>query len=55
MKNRIKNQVFNPIFHDFSLVLASGGFTGKVWAVHEGTTVFSHEPLLPTEVPFWQV
>lgn len=29
-------------------------FTGKLWAVPEGTVVFAHEPMLRIEAPLWQ-
>lgn len=40
-----------PHFWD---MLAKGGFTGDVWAVPEGATVFANEPFLRIEAPLWQ-
>ena len=34
--------------------LLSGGFTGNVWALPEGTAVFANEPILRIEAPLWQ-
>ncbi|MEL6496575.1 MAG: nicotinate phosphoribosyltransferase [Cyanobacteria bacterium J06623_7] len=34
--------------------LLSGGFTGDVWAVPEGTAIFANEPILRIEAPLWQ-
>ncbi len=38
----------------FWSVLAEGSFTGNVWALPEGTTVFPNQPLLRIEAPLWQ-
>ncbi len=34
--------------------LLTGGFTGDVWAVPEGTAVFANEPILRIEALLWQ-
>jgi nicotinate phosphoribosyltransferase len=38
----------------FWSLLESGGFSGDVWAIAEGTAVFANEPLLRIEAPLWQ-
>ncbi|MBV5259683.1 nicotinate phosphoribosyltransferase [Synechococcus moorigangaii CMS01] len=35
-------------------LLATGGFTGDLWAVPEGTILFPQEPFLRIEAPLWQ-
>lgn len=34
--------------------LATGCFSGDVWALPEGTAAFAHEPLLRIDAPLWQ-
>jgi nicotinate phosphoribosyltransferase len=38
----------------FWSLLATGRFTGDVWAVPEGTAIFPNQPLLRIEAPLWQ-
>ncbi|WP_310428082.1 nicotinate phosphoribosyltransferase [Chamaesiphon sp. VAR_48_metabat_135_sub] len=35
-------------------LLATARFTGDIWAVPEGTTIFANEPILRIEAPLWQ-
>jgi nicotinate phosphoribosyltransferase len=39
---------------EFWTLLIEGKFTGDLWAVPEGTPIFSHEPILRVEAPLWQ-
>ena len=47
-------QIFDHVPDRFWEVLASGRFTGDVWAVPEGTVLFANEPFLRIEAPLWQ-
>lgn len=46
--------IFDHVPDRFWEVLASGRFTGDVWAVPEGTVLFANEPFLRIEAPLWQ-
>ena len=46
--------IFNRAPQEFWQLLESGGFTGDVWAVPEGTAIFANEPILRIEAPLWQ-
>jgi nicotinate phosphoribosyltransferase len=47
-------EIFKQAPEKFWSVLRSGGFTGDVWAVPEGTAIFANEPILRIEAPLWQ-
>lgn len=46
--------IFDRAPQEFWQLLESGGFTGDVWAVPEGTAIFANEPMLRIEAPLWQ-
>ncbi|MDJ0696744.1 nicotinate phosphoribosyltransferase [Mastigocoleus sp. MO_188.B34] len=46
--------IFAKAPEEFWQLLTSGGFSGDVWAVPEGTVVFANEPILRVEAPLWQ-
>ena len=47
-------EIFKLAPPQFWSLLESGGFTGDVWGVPEGTAIFAFEPLLRIEAPLWQ-
>ncbi len=47
-------EIFNHAPPEFWQLLKSGGFTGDVWAIPEGSAVFVNEPILRIEAPLWQ-
>jgi nicotinate phosphoribosyltransferase len=46
--------IFANAPQEFWEMLASGRFTGDVWAVPEGTAIFANEPFLRVDAPLWQ-
>ncbi|MDB9380142.1 nicotinate phosphoribosyltransferase, partial [Nodularia sphaerocarpa] len=46
--------IFAHATESFWSLLATGCFTGDVWAVPEGTAIFANQPLLRVEAPLWQ-
>lgn len=46
--------LFTHAPQEFWSLLATGRFTGDVWAVSEGTAIFPNQPLLRIEAPLWQ-
>jgi nicotinate phosphoribosyltransferase len=46
--------IFDKAPDRFWDLLATASFTGDVWAVPEGTTIFANEPILRIEAPLWQ-
>ncbi len=49
-----ETNIFNNAPTEFWDLLQSGKFTGDVWAVPEGTAIFTNEPILRIEAPLWQ-
>ena len=50
----LRADIFKGAPSEFWQVLQSGGFTGSLWAVPEGTAIFANEPILRVEAPLWQ-
>ncbi len=46
--------IFSGAPAEFWSLLETGRFSGDVWAVSEGTTIFANEPILRVEAPLWQ-
>lgn len=46
--------IFANASEEFWQLLTSGGFSGDVWAVPEGTVIFANEPILRVQAPLWQ-
>ncbi|PSF39281.1 nicotinate phosphoribosyltransferase [Aphanothece hegewaldii CCALA 016] len=49
-----KTGIFTHAPKKFWSTLASGKFTGDVYAVAEGSPIFANEPILRIEAPLWQ-
>lgn len=46
--------IFDHVPPQFWDLLQTGRFSGDVWAVPEGTTIFAQEPFLRIDAPLWQ-